>query len=348
MRIITTVPQRDLQLVAEAARKAEEAGFDGVVTPENKHEPFMSLAVAATATKRISLATGVAIAFPRSPMVTASTAWDLQQSSRGRFILGLGPQVRAHNIGRFSVPWSPPVPRLREYVKAMRAIWRCWETGEKLRFEGEHYRFTLMTPNFTPESLHQPPIPVTLAAVGPFSLSLAGEVADGVHLHSFNTQRYFQTAIMPRLEAGLAKSGRPRASFEIRGGAFIATGPDDEAVAKKFEWVRTRVAFYGSTPAYWGVFDVHGLGDLGRKLNAMSKQGQWEAMTREIPDDVVHLFAAVGTYKTIAREIEKQFAGSDVCSTGGADEQATHFPPDLIQDIQRIATPFKGFGLKWS
>jgi probable F420-dependent oxidoreductase len=347
MRIVTTLPQRDLRLVGDAARAAEAAGFDGVVTLENRHEPFLALGVAAATTERLSLATGVAIAFPRSPMVTASTSWDLQLASRGRFVLGLGPQVRAHNENRFSVPWTPPVPRLREYVKALRAIWRTWETGAPLRFEGEHYRFTLMTPNFTPESLHLPPVPVTLAAVGPYSLKLAGEVADGVRLHAFCTRRYLETTVMPRLEAGWQKSGRKRETFEIHGGGFIATGPDDKTVAEKVDWVRMRIGFYGSTPSYWPVLEAHGLGDLGRKLNTMSKQGQWAAMTREISDDVVRLFAAVGTHREIAAAIAERFAGSDSIAASATSESGSDLPPDVLQDIQRLPTKFTGFATAW-
>lgn len=347
MRIMTTLPQRDLRLVTDAAKAAEAQGYDGVVTLENRHEPFMALGVAAVATETLQLATGVAIAFPRSPMVTASTSWDLQLASRGRFVLGIGPQVRAHNENRFSVKWTPPAPRLREYVKAMRAIWRCWEKGEKLKFEGEHYRFTLMTPNFTPASMHLPMVPVELAAVGPHTLRLAGEVADGVRLHAFCTRAYLEQTVMPKLAEGWAKSGRTRENFEIHGGGFIATGPDEESVAKKVDWVRMRVGFYGSTPAYWPVLEAHGLGDLGRKLNAMSKQGQWAEMTREISDDVVRLFAAVGTHKEIAAAIRERFAGSDSVSASATSEEGADLPPDVIQDIKRIPTSFVGYGNAW-
>ncbi|MGE3652395.1 MAG: TIGR03617 family F420-dependent LLM class oxidoreductase [Reyranellaceae bacterium] len=344
---MTTLPQRDLRLVPDAARAAEAQGYDGVVTLENRHEPFMALGVAAVATETLQLATGVAIAFPRSPMVTASTAWDLQLASRGRFVLGIGPQVRAHNENRFSVKWSPPAPRLREYVKAMRAIWRCWEKGEKLKFEGEHYRFTLMTPNFTPESMGLPMVPVELAAVGPHTLRLAGEVADGVRLHAFCTRTYLEQTVMPKLTEGWAKSGRTRENFEIHGGGFIATGATEEDVAKKVDWVRMRVGFYGSTPAYWPVLEAHGLGDLGRKLNAMSKQGQWAEMTREISDDVVRLFAAVGTHREIANAIAERFAGSDSVSASATSEEGADLPPDVIQDIKRIRTDFTGYGAAW-
>ncbi|MGD0076840.1 MAG: TIGR03617 family F420-dependent LLM class oxidoreductase, partial [Candidatus Binataceae bacterium] len=304
MRVLTSLPQEDLRKVPDAARQAEAAGFDGLMTQENRNDPFLSLGVAAVATEKIGLGTAVAIAFPRSPMVVANAAWDLQIASRGRFVLGLGPQIRAHNEKRFSVPWVAPISRLREYVQALRAIWSAWEKGDRLRFEGRHYTFTLMTPNFVPPSLGLPMVPITLAAVGPKALGLAGQVADGVVLHPFCTRRYQQEIILPRLRERLAESGRSLDHFEVSGGGFIATGPDDAAVARMFEWVRTRIGFYGSTPAYWPVLEVHGLGELGRKLNALSKQGKWTEMTSSVSDDVVHLFTAVGTHSQIAQAIE--------------------------------------------
>ncbi len=348
MRVLTTLPQDDLRRVPDAARQAEAAGYDGVLTMENQHDPFLALGVAAAVTERLELGTSVAIAFPRSPMVTANVCWDLQNASRGRFVLGIGPQIRPHNERRFSVPWSPPVPRLREYVQALRAIWRCWEKGERLRFEGKHYTFTLMTPNFIPPSFGQAMVPITLAAVGPHSLRLAGEVADGVRLHSFCTRRYLEAEVMPRLQEGLAKSGRALDNFEITGGGFIATGADTAAVARMFEWVRARVAFYGSTPAYWPVLEMHGQGDLGRKLNEMSKQGQWEAMTATVPDDVVHLFAAVGTHAELADAIERRFGGvSDAINVGVHAPGYSAVPPDVLQDVKRIPARFSGYAREW-
>ncbi len=346
MRVFAALPQDDLTRVPDAARAAERDGYDGVLTMENKNNPFLPLAVAAVATSRITLGTAVAIAFPRSPMVVAGVAWDLQGSSRGRFVLGLGTQVRAHNEKRFGVPWSAPVPRLREYVESLRAIWRAWETGARLDYQGQHYRFSLMTPNFTPRSLHQPMVPVTMAAVGPHALRLAGELCDGVRLHGFCTRRYLDDVVMPRIRDGLAKSGRARDTFEIAGGGFIATGPDDASVAKMLEWVRYRVAFYGSTPAYWPVLEVHGLGDLGRKLNVMSKAGQWDRMAAEISDDVVRRFAAVGTHRDIAGEIATRFAGIDAITIGSSYEQV-EVPPDLVPDLQRIPSTFRGYRTSW-
>jgi probable F420-dependent oxidoreductase len=347
MRVVTTLPQDDLTEVPAVAQAAEADGYDGVVTLENRNNPFLALGVAAVATTRLELATGVAIAFPRSPMVTAGIAWDLQAASRGRFVLGLGPQVRAHNERRFGIPWSPPVPRMREYVEALRAIWRSWETGERLDYRGEHYRFSLMTPNFTPRSLKQPMVPVTLAAVGPQALALAGEQADGVRLHPLCTRRYFEEVVLPRVRDGLARRGRPRETFEITGGGFVATGPDEAAVAQALEWVRYRVAFYGSTPAYWPVLELHGLGDLGRKLNVMAKAGQWEAMAAEIADEIVHLFAAVGTHRDLPRAIAERFAGADAVPLSAAPGAGPAVPRDVIQEIRRIPAPFTGYRTRW-
>jgi probable F420-dependent oxidoreductase len=348
VRVLTTLPQDDLADVPEAARAAEAAGYDGLVTMENRNEPFLALGVAAVNTARVSLGTGIAIAFARSPMAVANAAWDLQVASRGRFVLGLGSQVRAHNENRFSVKWSPPAPRLREYVQALRAIWRAWEQGEKLAYEGVHYRFTLMTPNFTPVSTHQPMVPVTLAAVGPAMLRVAGEVADGVRLHPFCTRRYVDEVVTRELRTGMARGGRPRQRFEVSGGGFIATGADEAAVAEMVEWVRYRVAFYGSTPAYWPVLAVHGLEELGRKLNVMSKAGQWDRMAAEISDDVLHLFTAVGTHRDLAAAVAARFGGAadSIALSGGYGIQQT-IPPDLIEDLQRIPATFTGFATDW-
>jgi probable F420-dependent oxidoreductase len=348
MRVLTTLPQDDLRKTMAAAQAAEAAGYDGAQTMENKNDPFLAHAIAAVCTERLQLGTSVAIAFPRSPMVVANACWDLQIASRGRFVLGIGPQIRPHNERRFSVKWTAPAPRLREYVQSLRAIWTAWEKGERLRYEGRHYTFTLMPPYFIPSSLHLPMVPITLAAVGEHSLRLAGEVADGVRLHGFCTRRYMTEVIMPRLAEGMARTGRDRASFEITGGGFIATGPDDAAVAKMVEYTRGRIAFYGSTPGYWPVLELHGLGDLGRKLNAMSKDGKWAEMAAEVSDDVVSLFAAIGTYQDITAAIERRFGGlSDALNIGGTTLAPTGLPPDLLTDIKRIPVSFTGYRTPW-
>ncbi|MFT5578554.1 MAG: putative F420-dependent oxidoreductase [Paraglaciecola psychrophila] len=337
MKITTSLPVADLQTVGGTAKELEAAGFDGVSTQESAHDPFMPLAVAATTTATLELKTSVAIAFARSPMVAANLGWDLQAASHGRFTLGLGSQVKGHNVRRFSVPWSAPAPRLREYVQAIRAIWRCWQHGERLDYQGEHYQFSLMTPNFSPQALSCALPPIHISAVGPAMMKLAGEECDGVMLHPFCSKLYLQQSVIPRLEKALADSGRKRENFEISGGGFVATGVDDEAVANMFEWVRMRIGFYGSTPAYWPVLETHGLEDLGHKLNALSKQGEWDAMTAQIPDDLVYKFAAVGRFDEIANKIDQRYGGISDAIAGTTD-----MPKGLLQDIARIATPYVG------
>lgn len=348
MRLSTNLPQDDLNDVPAVARAAEAAGYDSVGTSENRNDPFLSLAVAAVNTSRVELTTGIAIAFSRSPMPVANLAWDLQVASRGRFVLGLGSQVKAHNEKRFSVPWSPPAPRLKEYVESLRAIWRTWQTGAPLAYRGQHYTFTLMTPNFTPKSTGQPMVPVTVAAVGPAMLRLAGESFDGVRLHPFCTRRYADLVVLPELRQGMARSGRAREGFEIAGGGFIASGETDAEVAKVLEWVRYRVAFYGSTPAYWPVLAVHGLEELGQKLNVMSKAGQWDRMAAEISDDVVRLFAVAAPHRDLAKAIAERFGGvSDAVGLSGGYGTRQDVPPDLVQDIRRIPTSFTGYRTAW-
>lgn len=309
----------------------EGRGFSGISTQENRFNPFLPLAVAATSSRTLELRTSVAIAFARSPMASASVAWDLQAASGGRFTLGLGSQVKGHNVRRFSVPWSAPAPRMREYVQSLRAIWDCWQNGTQLNYEGEHYQFTLMTPNFTPPPLDCSLPGIQIAAVGPAMMKVAAEECDGAMLHGFCTRKYLDDVVIPKFQKGLAGAGRSREDFEISGGGFVATGPDDEAVGRMFEWIRQRVGFYGSTPSYWPVFEVHDLMDLGHKLNDMSKKGQWDQMTEEISDDVVRLFAAVGRHDEIADAIAERFGG--IADVVGMPEDS---PPDLLQDISAL------------
>lgn len=331
MKVLTSISAQSLAQAGHRASELELLGYDGVSTQENKHNPFLPLAVAATQTKKLELRTSVAIAFARSPMASAGIAWDLQAASRGRFTLGLGSQVKGHNVRRFSVPWSAPAPRLREYVQSIRAIWNCWHTGDKLDYQGEHYQFSLMTPNFTPEPLDCSLPSIQIAAVGTGMIKVAAEECDGVMLHGFCTKKYIEQKVLPRLEQALEARGRKRSDFEISGGGFVATGETDAEVQEMFEWIRTRVGFYGSTPSYWPVFEVHGLEDLGHKLNDMSKKGQWDQMTGEISDDVVRLFAAVGRHDEIKSAIEERFGGiADVISGGETMDR------DLIQDLQSI------------
>ena len=329
MKVNTGIPVQDLKAVGAAAQAAEATGFSGISTQENRQDPFLPLAVAAAHTEDLELRTSIAIAFARSPMVAANMSWDLQRASNGNFTLGLGSQVKGHNVRRFSVPWSAPAPRMREYVQAIRAIWDCWKNGTPLDYQGEHYQFSLMTPNFTPEPLDGELPKIQIAAVGPAMMKVAAEECDGVMLHAFCTRKYLDEVILPKLQQGLNAKGKARTDFEISGGGFVVTGKDDEAVNKMFEWVRMRVGFYGSTPAYWPVFEAHGWQDLGEKLNDMSKKGQWQDMTKEISDDVVHEFCAVGRFDEIEKEISRRFAGPiDVIS------MPSDTPSDLIMALK--------------
>lgn len=345
MEIHTTLVQDNLAQVPDDIRRIESAGYDGVMTQENRHDPFLPLAVAAVSSERVTLGTGVAISFPRSPMVLANTCWDLQSASGGRFVLGIGPQVKGHNERRFSVPWTPPAPRMKEYIQALRAIWACWKSGgTELDFQGEHYQFSLMTPNFTPEPMAYEAPPITMAAVGPAMLRVAGEVADGVRLHAFCTRRYIENVILPQLETGLVRGQRQRSDLQVTGGGFLVTGATDEEVAQNLEFYRSRVAFYGATRAYWPVLEQHDLLDLGAKLNQMARDGQWQAMPAEVSDDVMQLFAAIGRHDEVVAEIQRQFGGlSDAIADSTSYDMPGSLPADLIQEIQALPTPWAGF-----
>jgi probable F420-dependent oxidoreductase len=341
MRVQTSVPLGNWSAVGPAASAAEALGYDGLMFPEIAHDPFIPIALAALATERIELGTAIVVAFPRSPMVVANTAWDLQVHSRGRFVLGLGSQVKGHNERRFSVPWSAPAPRLAEYVEALRAIWRCWEHGEPLRFEGDHYRFTLMTPEFSPPPSGLPPVPVHIAAVGAAMLRTAGRVCDGVRLHGFCTRRYLEEVALPALEQGRSRSGRRREDFEIWGGGFIATGRDADELRRSMDETRTRIAFYGSTRSYRPVLSLHGWDDLGDQLHRLSVQGQWDRMPPLVSDDVVHAFSACATYEGLAAAIEKRFGGlSDSVAVGFPRGTPDGLVREILADVKRIPSPF--------
>lgn len=344
MHVDWPLPLHDWSAAETAARRAEAIGAHGVTTSEIAHDPFFPLAFAAQATERVRLTTSIAVAFPRSPTITAHIAWDLQQHSRGRFVLGLGSQVKGHIERRFGVPWTAPVARLREYVEALRAVWRAWETRTPLRFEGEHYRLTLMTPEFSPEPTGLPPVPVVISAVGPDMLRMAGRVCDGVRLHGFCTRRYLEEVALPRLREGFERSGRERRRFEIWGGGFVATGRDTDELRRMTEWVRTRIGFYGSTRTYAPVLALHGWEDLSAELHRMSKEGRWNEMAARVSDDLVHEFAVIAPYGELASAVEKRFGGL-------VDAIAPVFPEDapdgalreVMQDLQRVPRAFEGF-----
>ena len=297
----------DLAGAGQAAKKAEAQGYDGVWTAETSHDPFLPLLMGAQHTDRLELGTGIAVAFARNPMTTAVTAYDLQAFSKGRLLLGLGSQIKAHIEKRFSMPWSHPAPRMREFILAMRAIWACWQEDAPLQFEGEFYTHKLMTPFFNPGP-HEYGVPkVFLAAVGELMTEVCGEVADGMLAHGFTTERYLREVTLPALDRGLAKGGRARSDFEISCPVMIVTGADDEQMAKADEGTRRQIAFYGSTPAYRGVLELHGWGDLQPELNGLSKQGKWAEMGTLIDDEVLNAFAVVAAPADVPKELISRF-----------------------------------------
>jgi probable F420-dependent oxidoreductase len=293
----------DLKTAAGRAVELERLGYDGGTTAETNADPFLPLALAAEHTERLELVTSIAVAFARSPMTLAQSAHDLQLQSGGRMILGLGSQIKPHITKRFSMPWSHPAARMRELILAMRAIWASWNDGAPLDFRGEYYQHTLMTPFFAaPPSPHGPP-KVVLAAVGERMTEVAGEVADGVLAHAFTTERYLRDVTLPALERGLARAGRTRADVQVMCPLFVVTGSDDETRERLDALVRSQVSFYGSTPAYRGVLEAHGWGDLQTDLNRLSKQGKWDEMSRLVDDDMVDAFAVVAEPERLAERI---------------------------------------------
>jgi len=294
----------------DAAAEAERRGYDGGWLSEIKHDPFPALAVAATRTERMQLGTAIALAFARNPMSLAVLANDLQLYSGGRFLLGVGSQIKPHITKRFSMPWSAPADRMREYLLAVRAIWQSWATGESLRFLGEYYTHTLMTPFFNPGPNPHGNPPIILAGVGPLMTKVAGEVADGFFVHGFTTERYLRQTTLPALSAGRAAAGKSDLDgFQVSGLPFIVTGETDEQVEAAHAAVRKQIAFYGSTPAYWPVFEAHGWDDLGQELNTLSKRGEWDEMGRRITDEVLHAFAIVAPKEKVAEQLLARYGG---------------------------------------
>ncbi|MBI3454638.1 MAG: TIGR03617 family F420-dependent LLM class oxidoreductase, partial [Candidatus Rokubacteria bacterium] len=294
---------------AQTARRAEELGFDGLWSAETSHDPFFPLVVAARETHRLNLGTGVAIVFPRSPMVLANICWDLQANSKGRFILGLGTQVKGHNERRFSVGWTAPGPRLRDYILALRAIWECWQTGGRIDFHSDHYTITLMTPFFAPAPIAHPRIPIYIAAVNAYHLRLAGELCEGVHLHPFHSAQYLRQFALPHIEAGLAKSGRRRADITLATSAFMVTGRNAGELAQAREQARAQIAFYASTRTYEPVLAAHGWQDLTPRLHRKSVEGDWTGMAALITDEMLAAFAVEAPLEDLAGALTARYGG---------------------------------------
>ncbi len=297
----------DLDTVAETARLLESIGYGGLVVEETKDDPFTLIALAAQATTRLRLGTAVAIAFPRSPTVTALSAWTLQKLSRGRFTLGLGTQVRGHIERRYGVPWSPAGPWMREYVQAVRAVWDCWQHGTPLGFAGEHYNLSLMVPLFDPGPIAHPQIPIHLAAVNPVLCAMAGQVADGIRPHPVCTPSYIREVMLPAVRKGAAKAGRSLADFRVCMKPLVASARTEAELQAKIRDARARIAFYASTPAYVRAFEHLGLGDVANRAKVFSKQQQWEELPGLISDAVLEQFAVIGTHDEIADKLLARF-----------------------------------------
>ena len=297
----------ELDAVGAQAQELEEMGYSGIMTAETSHDPFFPLLVAAQNTQRVDLMTSIAVAFGRSPMTLANVGHDLNAASQGRFVLGLGSQIKPHIVKRFSMPWSSPAARMREFILAMRAIWANWHQGEPLEFTGKFYTHTLMTPFFTPTNNEFGAPRVFLAAVGPMMTEVAGEVADGIIIHAFTTEKYLRETTLPALDRGFAKVGKKREDFEITYPVFVATGTNEEELEQAKVATRQQIAFYGSTPAYKPVLESIGVGEMQSDLNAMSKQGRWEEMGKLIDTDVLEAFAVIGEPQTIPEQILSRY-----------------------------------------
>lgn len=309
MKFDVTIMPGDLNAVPDLARQIEGLGFAGMWTTETAHNPFFPLTLAATTTQRILLGTAIAVAFPRSPLITAHAAWDLAAQSGGRFALGLGTQVKAHIRRRFSAEWSKPAPRLREYVLALRAIWRAWQTGEPLDFRGEFYQHTLMTPFFAPPPIAHPEIPIYIAGVNARLCQVAGEVCQGFHVHPFHTVDYLREQIIPNIERGAAKAGRTRADVMLNCAIFVATGRSTAEIQAAASQVKTQIAFYASTYSYRPVLDQHGWGEIGDRLGLLARQGQWAEMPALIPDEMLEACAVVAPVDELAARVRERYEG---------------------------------------
>jgi probable F420-dependent oxidoreductase len=309
MQVFTTSPLEDPRDVRAVYPRLEDIGYDGVFSFEAKHDPFVALAVAAEHTTRVQLGTAIAIAFARNPMTLAYLGNDLQLVTGGRFLLGLGSQVRPHVVNRFSSAWSEPARRMREIVRALDAIWTSWESGEPLAFDGDFYHHTLMIPAFDPGPNPFGRPPVYVGGFGPRMVEVAGEVADGVITHPFTTRQSLELLTVPALERGLAASGRTRSDVQVVCATLVVTAARQEELERLKGVARQQLAFYGSTPAYAPTLECHGWGDLHPELNRLSKEGRWADMAALVDDDLLHAVAVVGPPESIAAALRRRLDG---------------------------------------
>ncbi len=308
-----------LDRVGQAAASAESAGASGLWIGETTHDPMLVASIVAPATSRAQVGTGVLIAFPRSPMVTALQSWDLQQLSKGRFVLGLGTQVKGHIERRYSTPWLPPAARMKEYVQSLYAIWDCWQNRKPLKYEGKFYKFSLMTPFFNPGPTPYGRPKVWLAALNTRMCKLAGEVADGVNIHPFHTRKYLEEKAIPAVKEGLNASGRADSACEVATAAFVAAGETEREIKSMKEMVRAQLSFYGSTKSYFAVWEAHGWQAVGETLREMSLKGQWANMPKAVPDEALETFTVSGSWDEIPGKLKQKYGGL-------VDRLALYFP----------------------
>jgi probable F420-dependent oxidoreductase len=309
MKIDAGLVTTDLRDAGRVAAQAERLGYDGLWTAEAGHDPYLPVAVAATTTDHVSIGTNIAVAFPRSPLVHAQIAWDLQAATRGRFVLGLGTQVKGHNERRYSTPWAAPGPRLREMIQVIRHVWDVWQNGVRPGFQGTHYQFSLMTPFFSPAPLEWPHVPIYIAGINPYMCRLAGELCEGFHLHPFHSIRYVRETVLPNLEAGLRKAGRARGEVALATSGFVITGRTRDELARAREAARQQIAFYASTRTYSGVLEAHGWGETSPRLSERAAKGDWGGMAALITDEMLAEYAVEGPFDDLPELIRRKYAG---------------------------------------
>jgi probable F420-dependent oxidoreductase len=327
--------------IPERAAKLERLGYDIAGSGEVTHDPFLPLMLGIEHTQRMHFST-MAMAFPRAPYIVANMAWDLQKYSGGRFVLGLGTQVKGHNERRFSVPWVPPGPRIRDYVRTIRAVWDSWQNGTKPNFESDHYQYKLISPFFNPGPIEHPDIPIVIAAVNPFNARVAGEVCDGIAIHGFSTFKYIREVLIPAVHEGARRAGKDPKDLQIRGGGFIITARTEEELAAAKERARRQLSFYASTRSYSRVMSTHGWDDEAAHLHRLSIEGKWDEMVNVITDEMIDEFAVVGTWDELPSKMREKYAGINTQISFGAaeprnpDEEAQ--VRDIIEQLKTIPT----------
>ncbi|MGJ3240812.1 MAG: TIGR03617 family F420-dependent LLM class oxidoreductase [Anaerolineae bacterium] len=310
MKFDVTIFPQDLNTIPDLARRVEDMGFDGLWTAESMHSPFLPLPLAAYHTERLELGTAIAVAFPRSPMVVAQTAWDLAAQSDGRFILGLGTQIGVHIVKRFSAQWdNKPVSQLREYIESMRKIWQAFQNESSLRYRGEHYNFGVLPPFFNPGPIAHPDIPVYIAGVGSALCQLAGELCEGFHVHPFHTTKYLEHVTRPAVQAGAEKAGRQLSDVALTCAIFVVTGRNAEEIERNTIEIKSQIAFYASTPSYYKVLDQHGWRDFGERMNQMTRENKWNEMWKEVPDDILNAFAVIAPPDELPYALRERYDG---------------------------------------